>query len=373
VADVQPALQRAVHFLVRRTRQDGRFIYLINLDPSIPVADTYNLVRHAGVLYALGEYHRRTPDPEVRQSMEIATKFLVLNIGRIPGRPDLAAIWSPDASLLSGEAAHVKLGSCGLGLAALTHWERMAPGDVPARTRESLARFMGFMQGEDGRFYSRYVPHLGGPDRNWESLYYPGEAALGLVMLYEMDGNRRWLDTAERALGYLADSRRDVVELPHDHWTLIATGRLLAEAQRRGIPVNRQRLMGHANRLCRTFMAVQVQDDPRIAGAFDLRGQTTPCATRLEGLIAIRPWLEQPLRGEVEASIRLGIDFLLRAQKNGERYVPGAVPYALERLPQDHPRYSPAFNQRATEVRMDYQQHFISALLGYLDWQDPTS
>ena len=63
------------------------------------------------------------------------------------------------------------------------------------------------MQKEDGSFYSKFYPHHGGKNDQWTSLYYPGEAALGLLMLYEKDPDPLWLQTAANAIAYLARLR----------------------------------------------------------------------------------------------------------------------------------------------------------------------
>ena len=76
-------------------------------------------------------------------------------------------------------------------------------------------------------------PPRGAGDGSWTSLYYPGEAALGLMMLYEVeddDAQRiRWYRGASRAIRYLYEVRKDLplAKVEPDHWALIATERLL--------------------------------------------------------------------------------------------------------------------------------------------------
>ena len=43
----------------------------------------------------------------------------------------------------------------------------------------------------------------------------------------------------------------------------------------------------------------------------------------------------------------------------------GAMPRAICRLPVYHPDYSDSFNRRATEVRIDYVQHAMSAMIAF--------
>jgi hypothetical protein len=68
----------------------------------------------------------------------------------------------------------------------------------------------------------------------------------------------------------------------------------------------------------------------------------------------------------VDAAIAPAIRFLLRSQVKEGRHR-GAVPRAIARLP-DAPD---KFNQRVTEVRIDYVQHAVSAWLAYAALEDP--
>ena len=89
------------------------------------------------------------------------------------------------------------------------------------------------MQKPNGSFYSKYIPTEGGRWDKWKSLYYPGEAALGLLMLYELDPSPLWLKAAVDALVYLASSRAHKTEVEADHWVLLAAAKLLSIDGRR--------------------------------------------------------------------------------------------------------------------------------------------
>ena len=64
--------------------------------------------------------------------------------------------------------------------------DQARPGTVPISQLQALGRFIIFLQKADGSFYSKYGAN-GKPVEDWQSLYYPGEAALGLIALYEID------------------------------------------------------------------------------------------------------------------------------------------------------------------------------------------
>jgi hypothetical protein len=73
---------------------------------------------------------------------------------------------------------------------------------------------------------------------------------------------------------------------------------------------------------------------------------------------------EAELRQRITAAIHHGIAFLRRSQIQKGKYA-GGIPRAIRLLPDTHPRYSPSFNYRATEIRIDYVQHALSAMIQY--------
>jgi hypothetical protein len=222
------------------------------------------------------------------------------------------------------------------------------------------------MQNPDGSFVSRYVPGDGGFDRSWKSRDYPGEAAFGLLALYECDPSPRWLRAASKGIDYLARSRIEQRRVPADHWALLATARLLVYPI--DAPEEHHR---HAAQICESMLREQQLDLrlPSLHGAFSSDGRTAPTASRLEGLLAaldILPAEMYALRGRIEMAADAGIAFLVRAQLPPQQ-CPGCMPRALRRLPNDGTLETARFNRRATEVRIDYVQHTLGALSAYAD------
>jgi hypothetical protein len=228
-AEVSRAIDLAADYLERACGPDGRFAYRVDT-VSGRETGSYNVIRHAGAIYALAMLNRYQPDPQALDAMVRAVGFLRQNYiaaGTLPGQ---LAVWSeplPERSRIEFPVAD--LGATGLGLVALAAVNDAAPGTVPLTQLQALGRFILFLQREDGSFISKYIAKRG-PIANWESLYFPGEAALGLVSLYRVDHSRKWLVAAEKALSYLARSRAHLVTVPADHWALIAT----AEVSRYG-------------------------------------------------------------------------------------------------------------------------------------------
>jgi hypothetical protein len=258
------------------------------------------------------------------------------------------------------------LGATGLGLVALVGLDQAQPSAVRLADLQSLGRFIVFLQRSDGSFVSKYRPGSG-PVGDWDSLYYPGEAALGLISLYDLDHRREWLIAAGKALSFLANSRARlrVEEMPPDHWALIATARILSYCRQGGCGASSAELIEHAARICDRFVREQVGNaaDARLDGGFDATGRTTPSATRLEGLLAALEFLPDDAtgrRGRVEPAVERGIAFLLRSQITAGPYA-GGVPAAVSGAGSIMFRSDP----RASAIRIDYVQHTLCAWLRY--------
>ncbi|MDM8522231.1 hypothetical protein QUF80_02570 [Desulfococcaceae bacterium HSG8] len=366
---VKSAISRSAGYLADNTEKNGMFKYRINMDPATEVKERYNILRHAGTIYAMCMYYQLYPDVNLQSAIERAGRYLRDEaIHPIPGRDDMLAVWSEPEVNRSGKPLQAKLGGTGLGLVALLSLENIRPGFTPLSDLQSLGRFIVYMQKEDGRFYSKFIPSKGGRWDKWQSLYYPGEAALGLLMLYEKDASDVWIESAAKALAYMARSRKNRTDIPADHWALLATKKMLSLENKDELPVSRNLLISHAVRICDTILQSQIvnPERPEYDGGFSKDGRTTPTATRLEGLQAALSFLppNHKVRKWIESSVTLGIAFLLRAQIIEGEFV-GAFPRAVGKISKNIPN-ADKFNRRSTEVRIDYVQHALSAMIQYL-------
>lgn len=350
-ASVSRAIELAAHYLENVCDETGKFTYLVNPN-SGKVSPEYEIIRHAGAIYSLAMFNQSQPDRQAVDTMVKAAAFMRANyIGPDAGSNALA-VWSEPLP----KKSNAELGGAGLGLIALAALDQAVPNTVPLADLEGLGRFILFLQKSDGSFTEKYSPDSG-PDEDYNVLYYPGEAALGMISLYELDHQSEWLVAAGKALSYLAKSRVHFRTLPPDHWALLATGRFLQNCPESDCPVSRAELIEHAARICDRMLRDQVGSAPdaRRNGAFDTNGKTTPSATHLEGLLAALEYLPDDAterRGRIEAAIDHGIAFLLAAQITAGPYA-GGMPGAVSSAP------------HAAEIRIDYVQHALSAWLRY--------
>ena len=367
---LETAIQRSANYLSNACEADGKFIYRVNLNPRVRVPPRYNILRHAGTIYSLAMAFNHHPDEITKAAMIRAGRFLKhQTIRPLPGRRDLLAVWTNPHLSLRSEPVQAKLGGTGLGLVALLSIEKIKPGETSIADLRKLGNFLRYMQKSDGSFYSKYIPDEGGRSKRWKSLYYPGEAALGLLMLYEHDPSVVWLDAAADAVAHLARMRANQTEVEADHWALLATAKLLPIYERSKQPLPVEDIRKHAVQICRSILkkADQLATNASTYGCFTGDGRTTPTATRLEGLLAALSFLSpeyEDLRHRMTANVKKGIFFLLGAQVAKGEYA-GAIPRAVHPLPQNHPGFTQSFNRRVTEVRIDYVQHALSAMIQY--------
>jgi hypothetical protein len=374
-SDIDPALlEQAIHlsagYLKRNCDDKGKFTYRINTNPQVKPKPKYNVLRHAGAIYSLAMYAQFFYDKDTIDAIDRSVRFLMKeSIAPIPGRDDLLAAWSYEKISRKKAPDQAKLGGTGLGLVALLSVEKIKPGTTSIDVLQKMGRFLIFMQKQDGSFYSKYIPAQGGKDDSWTSLYYPGEAALGLTMLYEKDPSPDWLQAAADAIAYLARIRSGRVVVEADHWALLATAKLLPIYERCRQPLPLKAILHHAVQICEGILLSKIRfpENSREYGCLTNDGRTVSTATRLEGLLAALTFLPKEnvlLRKRITTAIHEGMVFLLRSQIRTGKYT-GGFTRAVRPLPPEHPQYTKSFNKRSTEIRIDYVQHALSTMIQY--------
>jgi len=379
--EIGEAITRAADYLTRSIDAEGRFVYRINPKHIDPGKADYNVLRHAGTIYALANYYRQWHAAvPTRSALLRAGQFLqICCMGAVTTHHDLLGIWSPP-TLTGADRLQLKLGGNGLGLVALLNLEAIQPGFTSKEELLRLGRFITYMQKPNGSFFSKYIPSQGGRQDRWVSLYYPGEAALGLLLLYGYDPAPIWLHSAAKALAHLARSRANQAIVPADHWALLATAHLLKnDATKKALYATwhkthredlRELLIRHVVQISQSILNEQLRqaNDPLLLGGFTPDGRTAPTATRLEGLLAaleVLPPDYLELRQHIEAAVHTGMAFLLRAQIRSGQYA-GAVPRAVLTIAIEDSAEAQRFNRRVNEIRIDYVQHALSAMLQYV-------
>lgn len=203
------------NYLLNSIRKDGLFVYEIDAVNGAVRGD-YNILRHAGALYALYQWAYQTGFKDIMTVMEPAMTYLVQQISPLDAQdaPHLLCV------VEKGEA---KLGGAALAMLALLERYKGRPTDEDLRLLRGLGAFILWMQQADGKFRSIYVV---AKDRftNFESVYYPGETILALARLYAIDPDPAWLYAVRAGTLYLLKNPVGHQKLSrgHNHWFVMA-------------------------------------------------------------------------------------------------------------------------------------------------------
>jgi hypothetical protein len=393
-------LVRVSHTEHQDPKNTGKFTYIAYLDEELPLDFTthkqksYNLLRHNGAIYSMALSYLRSPDPDLLEAIQRSVAYLKREaIGPVPdvslaedveddqqhwqdlpNIPNLLAAWETKGMVGDSDSAKAKLGGAGLALIALVSMEKITPGVSDLEYLRKLGEFIKYMQHEDGSFTCRYIPAEGGREDGWTSLYYPGEAALGLIYLASMETDeaqkQKWVDVSAKAIMHLERIRRTqaLTQIEPDHWALLATQQLLPLLDQNsneywfvydhGVRVVKSMLAGHSKE--------ELKEESK--GCFTFDSRTCPTATRMEGMIAALSFVRpsemfasdkedhaERLLDRMHHDIKLGISFLLSSQDTSTaNNMQGGVPVKF-----------PAETSKAKEVRVDYVQHSMSAMIAY--------
>jgi hypothetical protein len=390
------AIDESADYLARVNNEEGRFEYRLFSDGRHGNPKKYNILRHAGAIYALGDYTTQASAPEKRAKAGAtaarAEKYLLGHYTRaLREHPDVKGVWS-DPKEEGGQRPGIKLGANGLSIIGIM--SKMRAGEVPGAidgvtpelkadeiaTAQALARFVGLAEKPQGDFRGKYDDDKGFMGDS-DSLYYPGEAILGLTMLYERDRDPQWLSLGVKAIQYLIESRRSVKKIPNDHWLMIAIDRLdPVYGDIPNPPLSRDAIVEHSIAVGKSMLDDMANVDAKggnaadLDGSFNLDGRTTPNATRLEGLLALEHTLGAfPKHAEFRKKLRLaigrGVAFLRRAQIR-DGIARGGMPAAVRAVASsedsaDDEKHDAGAGGEENEVRIDYVQHAMSALMKY--------
>lgn len=213
--ELESAGQKCTEYLVNNIRDDGSFVYEQNCRTGF-VSPEYNILRHAGTIYAMCEWQIMYKNTKTLRSVEKTIDYLKKHI--LPLQEHLLCV---------SENFEVKLGGAALSLLALIEYHKLRPVAGNLTVMQGLARFICWMQDGSGRFRNK----LGRKDSSggvWETSYYPGQSILGLTRLYLIDNDLTWLMAAEHGASCLIKKYREEhpVLRPYNHWLCMAIAEL---------------------------------------------------------------------------------------------------------------------------------------------------
>jgi len=234
-ADLLASIKLGGRWLVGTVKDDGKFDYeyFPNLDRG---STDYNIVRHAGSVYGLFEtYHLALQEESMKEDAELylegAAKTMDF-IYRALGKPNGDTVGDRICLLQRDRKNRCESGSAALTL--LTYLVRPPREEVPAKYHARLYRdnddalitglgltLLDMIDG-NGKVFRKYSEAMRMDAVKKEPLYYPGEAMLALMRLYNKTGEARWLEGAKKIGERQVKSyKRDRFQVP-DHWVMQA-------------------------------------------------------------------------------------------------------------------------------------------------------
>lgn len=207
--DVLDMVRSASSFLARQVKPSGLFAYgyFPCFDRPIP---TYNTLRHASTLYSMIEAWELTREPSLKAAIDRSIDHLTGTLIRTYKMPD-----GHELAFLVDTGDEIKLGGNAVCLLALVKYSEAMDTHRWQPLLEKLALGILWMQHDNGRF--DHV--LNASDLSLKQatriVYYDGEAAFGLMRLYALTRDSRWLAAVEKAFGYFIGNEH---WRAHDHW-----------------------------------------------------------------------------------------------------------------------------------------------------------
>ncbi len=338
-------------YLVRHLKENGKFDYLYNPETD-KVEKGYNMLRHAGTVYALLNIYDATDDKKYLQASEKAIDYLLQKMDECPG----------DFSNFQclHEGGRVKLGGNALSVLALSEYMLATNDKKYFEEAKSLASWILATQTEDGEF-SIHSQTEDGEVEGLISEYYPGEAVYALMKFYDVSKDEKYLNGAKKGVEWIINVRdkgKTYKNINHDHWLLYGLRELYRHEPS-------EEYVKHAKTIVDAIVNLQHvsngKTEPSWVGGFYSPPRSTPTATRSEALVCAHDIFTKASEKEyvdlTDKTLKSGVIFELRTFIDG----PTARKYP-------NPVMSlGGFKKSLTDstVRIDYVQHNISALLGY--------
>src|SRR5690625_4529954 len=197
-------------FLTKQVNKDGKFIYgyFPCFGRKIP---TYNTLRHASTIYSMVEALELTRDEDLLASIQRALNYLATEIIHLYPQDDGSVLaYNVDIN------DEIKLGANAVSLLAMVKYTEVTGDEQYLSLMESLALGIARMQdAQTGKFVHILNAHDLSVQSEFRTIYYDGEAAFGLMRLYGLTKDPRWLAIVEKGFDYFiaADHWK-----AHDHW-----------------------------------------------------------------------------------------------------------------------------------------------------------
>ncbi len=310
--------------LANLIQKNGSYKYRYD-SQSGSLLDGYNVLRHAGTMWAMLDVYRTVSDDRILECCRQAAHYLLDTYLRFFRSYNNVCICEDNT---------IKLGGNALAMLALISLFEITQDRFLLAVAEQLAQFMSDQRSENRRLvHKRYFQS--GKISSFHSMYYTGEALLALLALYRLTQQKQWYETVREIENELAPQDYGVEE--QSHWMLYFL-ELLSNYEASPL------YYLHAKKI-----VIDILDNPEYLSW----ERSTPIACRSEGLLA---FLRMKRPENIEDK-DLCERCLQQIQYNLNRQL-------VFRLP-DGSFVRGGKDRRKDEVRIDYIQHNISSFLHF--------
>ncbi|MCW9710837.1 UDP-N-acetylmuramoyl-tripeptide--D-alanyl-D-alanine ligase [Avibacterium sp. 21-586] len=228
---VEQLIQLSTHYLSEQVKENGMYEYgyFPCFDRIIP---TYNTLRHASSTYAMLEGYQSYYQQALSRDQNIDEKCFADVKVQIDKALDYLITQSirdyADKAYVIDMGNEIKLGANAVAILALVKYLTVFP--TTSRKQQYLALceklacgILAMQKANGGFVHVLNAEDLSVKEEN-RIIYYDGEAAFGLMRLYGIDKDPRWLDCVVQAFDYFIENKH---EKAHDHWLSYCSNELV--------------------------------------------------------------------------------------------------------------------------------------------------
>lgn len=337
--------------------ENGRFQYRKNVSSDITYENNvYNSLRHAGTLYSMYIYEKLGLENKYYEARLLASKYFIDRYIKKISKGKYAVISIPEEEGFNFQIA--KSGAAGVALCALSNL--YPEGEIKLDILQGLGEFLLSLQDREGNVYAYYDMENKTINKDAEAVFYPGEAAVGLLYLYDVDPQQKWLEAAKKTLLYLAKTRKKLdMDIPFDNWSVLAIEKLIKQNLLTQEETNI--LRAYSEQMAIPMLSNQITNAKNsYFGAFKDNIRPSSLGTIMEGLASIYFCTDSDsLKKIIFKSLSIGCMFLSKVQvKTGEQA--GGLPNSANWV-------KAGVTPNASVIRIDNVQHVAT---GWLKFQN---
>lgn len=211
---IRSLIQKNAKFLHNEIQENGRFFY-----GYFPAYDreikSYNTVRHCTAVYALLETLEVDYQEQYLRKIKLAIEYAIQTFYQEA---------KSCGFMTDGENnTEIKLGSNAAAIFMLAKYQEITQDDCYLAIAEKLAEGILYMVDDQGQTtHVLEYPSLQTKEQ-FRIVYYDGEAALGLLRLYQINEDPKLLQTVQLMFEHFIEKKYDKY---HDHWLSYCTNEL---------------------------------------------------------------------------------------------------------------------------------------------------